>query len=291
MAAYLIYRVASWLVPLLPRAVSYALCDFFGEAAFRVNRAGRMAARANLRHVYRAWPPNTVVREMFRSAARNYLDTFIIPSLTPVTIHDWARVEGMQHLEAALAEGRGAILAGMHLGSAALAAQVLAMHGWPMRTVVEPIQPPALFNLISGYRSARGVQIIPLNADAIGRRLIRELRANHVLGLMLDRELSGTGAPIQFFDAPAVLSLGAATLALATGAALLPSLVLRDPDGRVRGVIEAPVTIERTGDRDVDARAFTRRVVERLEYYIAQAPGQWTLFVPVWDRPLESPRC
>lgn len=291
MIAYYAYLLASLAAPLLPRQAGYALCDALGAAAHRVNRTARSTVRANLRHVFHGEPPDHVVRQVFQSAARNYYDTFVIPSLADEQINDWARVDGLEHLDAALRDGRGAILAGMHLGSPALAAQVLAMQGWPLRVVVEPMKPPKLMELVSGYRSQRGLQMIPLDVPEVGRRLIRELRGNQTLGLMMDRDLSGTSAPIQFFDAPALLSLGPATLALVTGAPVLPSLATRDGQGRVRGVIEPPVTVTRTADRDADVRALTRRIVERLEYYIDQAPGQWTLFVPVWDRPRELPRC
>jgi KDO2-lipid IV(A) lauroyltransferase len=108
---------------------------------------------------------------------------------------------------------------------------------------------------------------------------------------MIDRGLTENSALVQFFDAPARLSSGPATLALTTGAAILPSLSLRRADGLVHGIIDSAVEIDRTGDREADVLTLTRRVAERFEYYIGQAPGQWTLFVPVWNSLQESPRC
>jgi lauroyl/myristoyl acyltransferase len=177
------------------------------------------------------------------------------------------------------------------MGSPSLAAQVLGERGLQLTVVVEPIEPPTLFELINHQRGARGLHMVPLNEPAITRRLIRELRSNHAIGLMLDRELTSTGALIPFFDAPAMLSTGAATLSLLTGAAVCPSLSLRRPDGLVHGIIDPAIDFTPSGDRQADVLALTRLIVERLEYYIEQAPGQWTLFVPVWNRPLESPRC
>jgi lauroyl/myristoyl acyltransferase len=282
---YWAYRLASLLAPVLPRRVGYALCDLFGELAYRLGASARCAVRANLSHVFRSRPPNSAIREAFRSQARSYLDTFVIPSLTPTALSRWATVDGLEYLDAALARGRGVILVGVHVGSPSLAAQVLAERGLKLSVVVEPIQPPALFELINRRRSARGLSMVPLNKPAITRHLIRELRANHAIGLMLDRELTGNGELIPFFDAPAMLSTGPATLALMTGAALCPSLSLRRPDGLVHGIIEPAIDFAASGDRQADALALTRRAVERLEYYIEQAPGQWTLFVPVWNRP------
>jgi phosphatidylinositol dimannoside acyltransferase len=288
---YWAYRVASLLAPVLPRRVGYLLCDFFGELAYRVAKSARRTVRQNLRHVFGGPPPAAAVREVFRSQARNYLDTFVIPSQTARTLPHWAVVDGLEHLEAAHAHGRGVILAGMHLGSPSLAAQVLAQRGWRVNVIVEPIEPPALYELINRHRSGLGIQMVPLNEPSIARRLIRELRANNVLGLMVDRELGENSAAVPFFDAPARLSTGPATLALATGAAVCPSLSLRRPDGLVHGIIEPAIEFARTDDRQADVLALTRRIAERFEYYIGQAPGQWTLFVPVWNWSQESPRC
>jgi KDO2-lipid IV(A) lauroyltransferase len=288
---YWLYRVASIVAPRIPRAVGYRLCDLFGDVAYQLGRAARRNVQLNLQHVYGRRPPRSVVRETFRNQARNYLDTFVIPSLTSETLPHWAAVDGLAHLEAASARGRGVILAGMHVGSPSLAAQVLAYHGWKLRVVVEPIQPPALYELVNRHRSGLGGEMIPLDEPGIARRLIRELRSNHVLGLMVDRDLTGNSVLVQFFDAPARLSSGAATLALSTGAAVCPSLSLRRADGRVHGIIDPAIEIVRTGDRDADVLTLTRRIAERFEYYIGQAPGQWTLFVPVWKRLQESPWC
>ena len=285
MLTYYVYLLASFIAPRLPRSLGYALCDFFGDAAYRLGGQARTAVRANLRHVLGRRPPDAVVRETFRNQARNYFETFVIPSLSSIDLARWATVEGVEHLEAALLLGRGVILAGMHLGNPSLAAQALAERGWGLRIVVESIEPPALHDLITRLRTKNGVEMIPLNEPSIARRLIRELRGNNVLGLMLDRELTGNGALIPFFDQPAMLSVGPATLALATGAVICPSLTLRRDDGRVHGIIDQAIDFTRSSDRESDILALTRRVAERFEYYIGQAPGQWTLFVPVWNRP------
>jgi KDO2-lipid IV(A) lauroyltransferase len=291
MLIYWVYRLASILAPRVPRRLGYAICDLLGDLAYQFASGVRRSVQRNLGHVYGHVPPRSVVRETFRNQARNYLDTFVIPSLTSKTLPYWAVVDGLEHLEAASARGRGVILAGMHIGSPSLAAQVLAYHGWPLRIVVEPIQPPALYELINRHRSGLGGEMISLSEPSIARRLIRELRANHVLGLMLDRALTENSVSVQFFNAPARLSSGAATLALTTGAAICPSLSLRRADGRVHGIIEAAVEVRRTDNREADIVALTRCLAERFEYYIGQAPGQWTLFVPVWNSLQESPRC
>jgi KDO2-lipid IV(A) lauroyltransferase len=291
MLMYWLYRVASKLAPRIPRNLGYALCDLLGDLAYRFGGSARRSVRQNLRHVYGRFPPRDVVRETFRNQARNYFETFVIPSLTPETLPRWAVVDGLEHLELAAARGRGVILAGMHIGSPSLAAQVLALEGWPLRVVVEPIQPQELYDLINRLRSGLGSEMIPLNEPAIARRLIRELRLNNVLGLMLDRGLGENSVSVQFFDAPARLSSGAATLSLTTGAVICPSLSLRRADGLVHGIVDAPIEFTKTGDREADVLALTRRIAERFEYYIGQAPGQWTLFVPVWNSFQESPRC
>lgn len=288
MLAYLAYLLASQLAPRVPRPVGYRVCDLLGAMAWRAAPGARKIVTANLRQVLTAAPSSDLVRSVFQHTARNYFDTFVIPSLPATELRHWARVTGTEHVDEALQGGCGAILAGAHLSSPALAAQLLAIHGYPMTVIVEPLQPPRLHDLINQHRGAHGVRLIPLSGSATTREIIRELRSNRVVGLMMDRDVAGTGEPIPFFGAPARLPLGPAVLSLATGAPILPAPVIREDDGIVHGIIEAGITVDRTGDRAADARALTRPVLERFEYYIRRVPGQWTVLRPVWTEPSPS---
>src|SRR5205085_7976812 len=108
------------------------------------------------------------------------------------------------------------------------------------------------------------------------------LRANEVACLLCDRDLAGTGIPVEFFGERTTLPGGPAALALRTGAALLPAAVYFEGRHGHRGVVRPPVPVERTGRlRDAVARV-SQALAGELECLIRDAPDQWHLFQPNW---------
>ena len=277
-------HVALPLAGVVPPALAYAILDRVGDAVRLLNRPARRAVGANLLRVIGApdeqW--QRAVRGVFRAGARNYYDTLRVPHLTPSEVTAMVPVRGWEHLDAALAGGRGAILVGAHLSSLALTTQVFAAHGYTVHVAVEPIEPPELLRLLTRLRAGRGMHLVPLG-PRLGTQLAAALRRNEAVGLIVDRDVSGSGVLVPFFGAPARLPSGPALLALRTGAPILPAVAVRRRDDHFAGLIEAPIPAERTGDTRADVERITGAIAARLEYYIGRHPEQWTVFQSVWD--------
>jgi KDO2-lipid IV(A) lauroyltransferase len=278
---YLAYLVASRLVPRLPRPVGYWLADRAGDLAWCGARAARRAVAGNLTRVTGRKPTRQLVRLVFRHGARNYYDTFLIPTLGPDELRGLVQVEGWSQLEAALAAGKGAIMVGVHLSSVALCGQIVAARGHSITTVTEAADPPDLNEFLLRLRSGGGVRALPLGGDLM-RQLLAALRRNEVVGLVMDRDIAGTGVAVDFFGAETRLPGGAALLALRTGAPILPAVAVRARGDRFRGWIANPVDVERVADPGESVRRTTAAIARRFEPYIRAHPEQWTVFQPIW---------
>ena len=114
------------------------------------------------------------------------------------------------------------------------------------------------------------------------RELLLALRRNELVGLVTDRDVNGTGPRIRFFDAPTPFPDGAAWLSLRTGAPILIAVAVRKANGRFDAWFEPLPPIERSGDRRADVLRLTQAVAERLQYYVASHPEQWTVFQRRW---------
>jgi KDO2-lipid IV(A) lauroyltransferase len=286
------YRLAVPLAGTVPPRVAYPVLDRLADLIRLAAADAREAVEANLEQVLggrgrrHAW----AVRGVFRHVLRNYYDTFRLPAMTDAEIREMVVLRGREHLRAALAEGRGAVLVSAHVSSVALAAQALALAERGGTVVVEPVEPPELLELMLRVRGSHGLGYRTLGPGLFGA-LTETLRSGELVFLVADRDVGGSGAPIEFFGRPARLPTGPALLALRTGAPIVPTYVSRRRDGRLDGVVGRPLEVHRTGDRRADVTGITRLVTARLEYHIGSYPEQWTVLQRVWGCPTGRGPC
>ena len=74
---------------------------------------------------------------------------------------------------AGMAAGNGVIMALPHIGSWEWGGAWLALQGYPMTSVAEPLKPPAMYDWFVAQREAMGLTIVPL-----GRRRQRRAAAD-----------------------------------------------------------------------------------------------------------------
>jgi lauroyl/myristoyl acyltransferase len=284
-APYLAYRVGAVVANALPGPAAVLAVRLAGLGAALV-MPGRRAVVA--RHLWRVYGPEldglalkAKVASTFGSYARYWLESFRLPSMDAgelaAQMTSW---EGLGHLEDALERGRGAIVAMPHLGGWDFGGAWLASVGYPATVVVEALEPPELFAWFIALRRSLGLTVVP-HDNAAGPVLLRALRADQVVALVCDRDLTGSGAAVDFFGERTTLPAGPATLAIRTAAAILPTAVYFDGSGH-HGVMRPPVPVERTGSLRADVARITQLLAAELESLIRRAPEQWHLLQPNW---------
>lgn len=221
------------------------------------------------------------------SYARYWAESLRIPGLGAAALDAGITYDGYEHVAAGRAAGRGTILVLPHLGGWEWAGAQLAASGHPVSVVVERLEPPELFDWFAAFRESLGMHVIPVGPDA-GSRCAAALADNHLLCLLSDRLIAGSGVEVDFFGEPTSLPAGPATLALRTGAALLPAAVYFG--GRTDehlGVIPPPLDTSRRDGLRSDVRRVTQEMASALEGLIRRAPTQWHLMQPNW--PSDTP--
>ncbi len=255
-----------------------------GRLAAGVLRAHRAALTANLRRVVpgaSAEELRSLVTAGFASYGRYWAETLRLPTLGADVIDRRFTVEGRQWLTASQEAGFGPIVVLPHLGGWEWAAAWLTrVDQVPVSAVVERLRPDDVFEWFTDLRSSYGIDVIPLGAESMGR-LVGAVRAGHVVCLLGDRDISGTGVLVDLFGADASIPLGPAVLALRTGAPIHPTAVYFTSVGH-HCVVGPPLWPERSGRLRDDAVALTQRYVVELEHLIRRAPEQWHVLTPIW---------
>lgn len=182
--------------------------------------------------------------------------------------------EGLEHLLAAVASGRGVVIALPHSGSWDWGGAILVEHGITLHVVAEELEPPALFQWFLSRREHVGLKVIPLNEKA-GPAILDVLSSGGAVGLLCDRDIQGGGHVTRFFGHEVSMPAGPATLALRTGAVLLGAATFSGPGRFHHAVITPPIEAQRQGRLREDVARVTLAVTEQLEQLIRRHPEQW----------------
>lgn len=285
LALYLALRLASRIVPRLPPPLCYRVAAFIGDCAYLVLPGPRAAIRANLARVMKLSRAHgevkTKARQAFQNDAKNWIDTLRISAVSDEDIVNSLEVEGWQHMEAAIRDGRGVIMVVMHLGNFDLVGQYMAVHGGRLTIPVERMQPERLFALLLKLRRSKGINVVPM--DQAPRQMVNALKAGEIVGIMTDRNVGGHGIRVEFFGAETLLPKAPVSLARHTGAPLLVCGAVRMSGTRFLGFVSAPVATVQSGNTARDDRDNLRRLAAVMEQYIGRFPEQWLMFTPLWD--------
>jgi phosphatidylinositol dimannoside acyltransferase len=186
------------------------------------------------------------------------------------------------HVEAALQQGNGAMLTMPHIGGFEWGGAWFAASGYETTVVAEALEPPELFEFFKTLREGFGLEVVALGDAAGAAAIMRRLRSNGLVGLVCDRDIAGTGAEVDFFGFPTTIPAGPATLALRTGAAVLPCAVYFEDGGLHRGVVRPPLDVSRTGNLRDDVQRITQAMAREFENLIRLAPEQWHVLQANW---------
>ncbi|MQA09588.1 MAG: phosphatidylinositol mannoside acyltransferase [Pseudonocardiaceae bacterium] len=286
------YGLGWRMVRLLPEAVAAETFQLGADlAAWRAGPGTRQLRRNLARVVPQADEAelDELVRRSLRSYARYWREAFRLPSMDHDAVYREvsATMTGVEYIDAALEEGNGAVLALPHSGNWDVAGVFLVGHSGEFTTVAERLRPESLYRRFVAYRESLGFEVIPHNGpDASpGTLLVRRLRANRLVCLMADRDLTPSGIPVTFFDAETRMPPGPAWLAAATGAALLPAHTWFTADGwGLR--IHPPIRVD---GRD-EVPAAMQGLADVFAANIAAHPADWHMLQKLWLDDLSEAR-
>ena len=274
----LAFRAGTLITRGIPTPLRYRLADIGGGAAFTLFAGRARVAREN----YLVFRPgdqlaaHRLTRAAFRNYARTVIDFVVLERLL-VRLKSTPDAVSMEPLRRALAQGRAVIVVTPHLGNWDLGAAITATGGRPVHAVADQFGPPAVDSLVRAARERLGVHVIPTGPSS-AREALRALRRGDVLCLVADIGKGGSGVSVNFLGRRVYLPAGPATLALRTGASLIPGYARRLPQGGHEACLFEAIELPDVGDAEVRVRVLTQRIADAFERMIWMDPSQWFAF-------------
>ncbi|WP_238419282.1 phosphatidylinositol mannoside acyltransferase [Gordonia sp. 'Campus'] len=283
LAADLGYRAGWAAVRWAPERAARAAFDKAGSFAGRRN-GGPDQLRRNLARVVGVDPaevPDDLLADAMRSYARYWCEAFRLPAQDRATVSSTVTLpdDDRARLDAALARGKGVVLALPHTGNWDMAGVWLVHHYGRFATVAERLKPESLFDQFVAYRESLGFEIFPLSGGEqppFGR-LAERLRAGGIVCLLGERDIARHGVPVSFFGEQTRMPAGSARLAIETGAALMPAHHWFEEAPRSRMSCGEPI------DVSGGVAAATQALADAFAANIAAHPADWHMLQPLWE--------
>lgn len=296
---YNLFLLAIRIVPWLPTWLIEVIARISGWIAWFVATKAREQATRNMLHVLGPQVLDTptgrrklryTVQAMFCNNVLNYLTMFSLAAHKPTRILRELHIEGREHLDAALACGKGVILSSMHIGPFNYLFQWIALSGYDLTIPVEHLKDPRMLDLITSLRGKHGTHILPLQGSSSMRMVFQKLHSNKIVLLTSDRAIEGQSSEMPFFGATARLPVGVAQLAKRTGATIVGASGWRTPEGKIYGRF-FPLSLALSEEQAMNTDEVQRAIVTLMEQNIAGYPDQWMAFAPIWtERPARTQR-
>lgn len=282
---YYFVRFLIFASNLLPRKVWLAFCGLLGRIAYSFATKNRELSIAHLGLAYSKEKSlreiSALSKEMFAMLGRNAGD--ILRARAVKTLADLDKfivVHDYKNFEQANAKGKGVIFLTCHLGAFDLQITVMSLRGLKPNIIGTPLKDDRLNELLFDYRNAYGAVAIERGKETL--RLIKALKRGGAVAILIDQDTRVKSRFVDFFGMRAATPVGAAILAMKTGAAVVPTYIYLGEDNLQHMHILPEIPLVLSGDDEQDMITNTQNYTHFIEEQVRKHPEQWVWMHERW---------
>jgi Kdo2-lipid IVA lauroyltransferase/acyltransferase len=278
---------------IFPRSWLYRLADTLAGIGFYLFRGFRTRSAKNVGLAFGEKLTEAQVEDIVRKSLQNFFRDFVEIAIALAIPADKLRseilVEGRENLDAALVKGRGVIVLSAHLGNFFLAGTRLAIESYPTYVLINQPRNRQFARFMDDYRLKVQQKTIHARPRREALRELNEvLRRNELAVVIADEYRTSNGIHVPFFGRTVLARRGPATLALRTGAAVVPVYLIHEQGAGLKMIIEPELDLIRA-DRDKAAiRENTLRMTQWLERTVRAYPEQWNWMNVHWQEDMDN---
>jgi len=281
------FAIGGFLAKIFPRRPLYAVSERLADLGFYLFSQFRERSIKNLSVAFGNELGREEVEDIARKSLRNFFHDFVEMCLALNASVEEIRQEipmvGREHLEAALSRGQGVIVLSGHLGNFFLLGTRLWAEGYSTSVLVNPTRNGRFAAVMDRYRLKVGQRTIHARPRRRASYELRQALRRNELVMMIADEYRKKGVPVKFFGRWVLARRGPVTLALRTGAALLPSYLVRDQAGRLKLIVEPELALSRPGRMAENLIENMFKITEQLEHAVRSYPDQWNWMNILWQ--------
>ncbi len=261
-----------WLIAHLPYSLQLHLGAWIGALAYRFGKRRRAICEENIALCFPELSPEQreqLIRKTFRANGIGVIEAAIAWSRSPESFKSRVRIEGSEHLEAAMKLGRGVLLIGGHYSTLELGGTLLSLFH-PMNVTYRAHKNPLIEAVMTNSRGKHFARVIE-REDV--RQAMRSLKDGDTLWFAPDQDYGERHSVfVPFFGVEAATITATSRFARMNNSPVLLFSHTRNPDNSGYTLSIGPVLEDfPSGDDEADAR----RINHELEIRIRQYPEQY----------------
>ena len=290
-------KIAMAITPRLPEQWLQSIGAGMGRAFYALVGKYRRRGMKNLTYAFGTEQSSaeldTLLRTCMEDIGKNFMEVMQAFGLSAEQLRQKIEIVGVEHLDRARAEGKGVIAFSAHLGNFILIGPRLIADGYPFSVVARDPKDQQIAQFFRHMRERFGIGTIP---DKPKRECIVQclkcLRDNGILFLQIDQNAAPDDPWVEFFGWLVPTFKGPVVFSLRTGAAVLPFFMIRQPDNRLKLIIEPQVIMVQDADKEEEIKKNVALLTRITEEHIRRYPEQWWWLHRRWKKakkpPLES---
>lgn len=281
---YKFLMLLSKILCLLPHSALLSMGTVLGKLYYYLIKKQRERAISQMMPALNVSRPEAekLVMESFINMARNVLEIMYMPKLNSKNYRDYIEIEHLERMEQALAEGHGVVVLTGHIGTWEWLSAAYTLSGMPVTAIAKPQPNEQYTRALNDLRATIGVEIFSRGTSEL-LAAARALKAGKILGFLADQDAGPGGAFIDFLGKTASTPMGPAVFAYKFKAPIIPSFIIRKPDGRHKVLIGEPLRYEDCGDTNESLFNLTVKMTKILTDVIRENPTQWLWFQKRWN--------
>lgn len=280
---YITVKFCSFILCLLPVRLSLFIGRSLGSAMFMLNKR-RAKAYKNLKAAFSREKSPAEIRRILKNVYQNLgqvlVETLRFPVVDRQYINKFIAIKGFEKIKAARSQGKGVLILTGHFGNWELSGLIGSILDLPLSVLAREQKHSRLNELLNSYREMAGAKVIKKGMST--RMLIRALRSNEIVGILMDQDAGKLGTFVDFFGRPTSTHSGAFIFAQKTGARMLPVFMVREKGPYHTAHVLDPIGMNYENNSKEEIVRGIQEFSKRLEAYIRKFPSQWLWLHKRW---------
>lgn len=274
-----------YLLPYLPHSVLVSLANVIGMVSKRGQQARIIEKELGM--LFGDRKSVSYIKESTFECICNYrkdlFEIWSFPRLNKDRIEKLVYIEGIEHLDKALAKGNGVVIGLSHFGSWKIIIPALAYRGYKTNQIgldpryfIDEKRPPHHNTIMEIEHKCE--QSLPAKFIYIGkvmRPVFRALANNEVVIDSFDGFMGSKKTEVPFFNSRLSLSQGPIIIALKTGAALIPAFAVRQRNNQHKITIHEEILLHHHENDQQAIENGINSYAKLLEHYVGEYPSHY----------------